>query len=119
MSKGFYLEPKLLGTSQGSNRQNSPLFPASICKLMTRIVQLAVVLAIASVVLITILPLPHLQGPRTATEGPVTTFLSVRLFLLLLLSIQATGKLVAGHCCPLSASPRTAKLSVLSSVLLC
>jgi hypothetical protein len=86
---------------------------------MTRIVQLAVVLAIASVVLITILPLPHLQGPRTATEGPVTTFLSLRLFLLLLMSIQAAAEFVAGHCRLLSASPRIAKPSALSLVLLC
>ena len=87
---------------------------------MTRIARFAVVtLAIASVAVITVFPLPHLMGPRTATEGPVTTFVSLRSFLLLLASIQAAGTLVAGYCCFRHDVPRTAKPSSLGFVLLC
>ncbi|MDP9264373.1 MAG: hypothetical protein M3O85_08660 [Acidobacteriota bacterium] len=86
---------------------------------MHRIVQLAVVLAIASVVLITILPLPYLQGPRTATEGPVTTFLSLRSYLLLLASIKAAGTLVVGYNCSRPDLPLVSKLFSLDVVLLC
>jgi len=87
---------------------------------MTRVSHSAVVaLAMVSVALITIFPLPHLMGPRTATEGPITTFVSLRSFLLLLASIQAAGTLVAGYCCSRRDLPERSRLSSLDVVLLC
>ena len=87
---------------------------------MTRIAQLVVVLlAMVSVLLISIVPMEPLTAPYTATEGPVTTFLTLRLFRSLLARLQAAATLVAGCCCPGSDAPRTAKPSALGFVLLC
>ena len=87
---------------------------------MTRIAQLVVVpLLIASVLLISVLPQAPLTAPYPVTEGPVTTFLSLRSFRLLLMRLKAAANFIAGYCCPRLHVPQTAKPSALGLVLLC
>ncbi len=87
---------------------------------MSRVAQFALIgLVLGGVLLILILPQPHLTGSYQATHGPTVTLRSLRSLPLLMLAIAASAGSVAGRVRIDRESARHSRGAGLASVLLC